>query len=116
MPPALGIKAKPNFFIVGAPKCGTTSLHEYLQRHPDVFMPFFKEPHFFGSDLVRLPLSRQFRAKPGRYLKLFRDARGEKRIGESSPWYLASQRAADEIHAYDPAKRRSSSCCATRSI
>ena len=93
--------AKPNFFIVGAPKCGTTSLHEYLQRHPDVFMPFYKEPHFFGSDLEGSRF-RQFRDQPKRYLRLFRDARGEKRIGESSPWYLYSRRAAEEIHAYDP--------------
>ena len=101
---SLGGRAKPNFFIVGAPKCGTTSLHEYLQRHPDVFMPFFKEPHFFGSDLVGSRF-RQFRGKPDRYLKLFRDALGEKRIGESSPWYLASGRAAEEIHGYDPAAK-----------
>lgn len=94
-------RAKPNFFIVGAPKCGTTSLHEYLQHHPDVFMPFYKEPHFFGSDLEGSRF-RQFRDKPDRYLKLFRDARGEKRIGESSPWYLASQCAAAEIYDYDP--------------
>ncbi|MCY4020540.1 MAG: lysylphosphatidylglycerol synthase domain-containing protein [Chloroflexi bacterium] len=94
-------KAKPNFFIVGAPKCGTTSLHEYLQRHPDVFMPFYKEPHYFGSDLEGSRF-RQFRDQPERYLKLFRDARGEQRIGESSPWYLSSRRAAEEIHAYDP--------------
>ena len=97
----LGGGSKPNFFIVGAPKCGTTSLHEYLQRHPDVFMPYFKEPHFFGSDLEGSRF-RQFRDKPERYLKIFRDVRGERRIGESSPWYLASQRAAAEIHAYDP--------------
>ncbi len=96
-----GSEAKPNFFIVGAPKCGTTSLHEYLQRHPDVFMPFYKEPHYFGSDLEGSRF-RQFRDQPERYLKLFRDARGEKRIGESSPWYLSSRRAAEEIHAYDP--------------
>ena len=101
---ALQGRAKPNFFIVGAPKCGTTSLHEYLQRHPDVFMPFFKEPHFFGADLEGSRF-RQFRGKPDRYLKLFRDARGEKRLGESSPWYLASKRAAEEIHAYDPAAK-----------
>ena len=93
--------AKPNFFIVGAPKCGTTSLHEYLQRHPDVFMPFYKEPHYFGSDLLGSRFE-QFRGRPGRYLKLFRDATGERRIGESSPWYLVSRRAAEEIHAYDP--------------
>ncbi len=98
---ALGDRAKPNFFIVGAPKCGTTSLHEYLQRHPDVFMPYYKEPHFFGSDLEGTRFE-QFRGRPERYLKLFNDARGARRIGESSPWYLVSQRAAAEIHAYDP--------------
>jgi len=94
-------KARPNFFIVGAPKCGTTALHEYLQRHPDVFMPFYKEPHYFGSDLQGSRF-RQFRNNPAKYLKLFQDVRGEARIGESSPWYLASRRAAAEIHAYDP--------------
>ena len=93
--------AKPNFFIVGAPKCGTTSLHEYLQRHPDIFMPFYKEPHFFGADLQGSRFE-QFRGKPQKYLKLFQDVRGESRIGESSPWYLASEEAAQEIYAYDP--------------
>lgn len=92
---------KPNFFIVGAPKCGTTSLHEYLQRHPDVYMPFYKEPHYFGSDLEGSRFM-QFRNNPEKYLKLFRDVRTETRIGESSPWYLVSKNAAKEIKAYDP--------------
>jgi hypothetical protein len=94
-------QAKPNFFIVGAPKCGTTSLHEYLQRHPDVFMPFYKEPHFFGSDLIGSRF-RQFRGKPKKYLRLFKDATTESRIGESSPWYLVSKNAAQEIKSYNP--------------
>lgn len=92
---------KPNFFIVGAPKCGTTSLHEYLQRHPDVYMPFYKEPHYFGSDLMGSRFY-QFRNKPEKYLNLFADVKNEKRIGESSPWYMVSQQAAEEIKAYDP--------------
>ena len=37
----------PNFFIVGAQKAGTTSLHHYLGKHPQVFMSRVKEPHFF---------------------------------------------------------------------
>jgi len=93
--------AKPNFFIVGAPKCGTTSLHEYLQRHPDVYMPFYKEPHFFGSDLIGSRFE-QFRGKPDKYLRLFHDAQSEARIGESSPWYLVSENAAQEIKNYNP--------------
>ena len=95
---------KPNFFIVGAPKCGTTSLHEYLQRHPDAYLPYYKEPHYFGGDLVGTRFM-QFRDQPGKYLKLFRDVRGEARIGESSPWYLASTTAADEIYRYDPSAK-----------
>ena len=41
----------PSFFIVGAPKCGTTSLNDYLRQHPDIFIPERKELHHFGSDL-----------------------------------------------------------------
>ena len=47
--------AKPNFFIVGAPKCGTTALYEYLRPHPNVFMPEIKEPHYFAKDLGTYP-------------------------------------------------------------
>ena len=43
----------PNLFIVGAPKSGTTFLYHYLKQHPDIYFPNFKEPHFFGSDLIR---------------------------------------------------------------
>ncbi len=39
----------PNFLIVGAAKSGTTSLYEYLNQHPDIFLPEFKEPQFFGA-------------------------------------------------------------------
>src|SRR5579862_8662930 len=43
-------KKKPDFFIVGAPKSGTTAMDHYLAAHPDIFMAK-KEIHFFGSDL-----------------------------------------------------------------
>ncbi|OOO02066.1 MAG: hypothetical protein USCGTAYLOR_01737 [Chromatiales bacterium USCg_Taylor] len=46
---------KPNFFIVGAPKCGTTAMHFYLNAHPEIFMSR-KELHYFGSDM-RSPIS-----------------------------------------------------------
>ena len=38
--------ALPNLLIVGAAKSGTTSLHNYLNQHPDIFMCSPKEPHF----------------------------------------------------------------------
>ena len=41
----------PDFYIVGAPKCGTTAMYDYLRQHPQLFMPDRKEPLYFGSDL-----------------------------------------------------------------
>ena len=92
---------KPNLFIVGAPKSGTTALYEYLKVHPEIFMSAYKEPHYFGSDL-RGPRMEQFRGNDRKYLSLFAAATNEKWVGEASIWYLYSQRAAQEIKAYDP--------------
>jgi sulfotransferase family protein len=91
----------PDFFIVGAPKCGTTALNDYLARHPDVFVPERKEIHFFGSDLV-FTSPRIDRAA---YLRLFDRWDGEKRAGEASVWYLGSERAAREILEFNPDAR-----------
>jgi len=41
----------PNFFIVGAPKAGTTSLYYYLDQHPQVYRSAIKEPHFFAAEI-----------------------------------------------------------------
>ncbi len=41
---------KPDFFIVGAPRCGTSSMTHYLGEHPEIYMAR-KEMHVFGSDL-----------------------------------------------------------------
>jgi hypothetical protein len=45
---------RPNLFIAGFAKCGTTELCDYLSQHPDVFLPYEKEPHTFW-DLARFP-------------------------------------------------------------
>lgn len=87
---------KPDFFIVGAPKCGTTALYEYLKSHPEIFMPKVKEIHFFGSDLKFT--NRNIDRKG--YLSLFSSAQNEKRIGEASVWYLYSKKAAEEIRNF----------------
>jgi hypothetical protein len=44
------IDKKPNFFILGAAKAGTTSLYEILAQHPQVYFPFDKEPAYFCDD------------------------------------------------------------------
>lgn len=88
----------PNFFIVGAPKCGTTAMHTYLDQHPDVFMSPFKEPHHFGTD-IQNPFYLRDREQ---YLKLFEAATTERRVGESSVNYLYSKLAAAEIKSTYP--------------
>lgn len=92
---------RPNFFIVGAPKCGTTALYEYLKPHPEIFLPEIKEPYYFGRDMTGT-LFEVYRRSEADYLALFQEAAGEKRIGEASPSYLASKLAPGEIHAFDP--------------
>lgn len=43
-------ETKPDFIIIGAMKCGTTSLHYYLRNHPDIYMPREKELDFFVEE------------------------------------------------------------------
>ncbi len=90
---------RPNFFIVGAPRCGTTAMYRYLQAHPDIFMPQKKEPHFFGRDLDHLPIDV---TDESAYLALFSEVKNEHRVGEASVWYLFSKTAAEEIKAFAP--------------
>lgn len=93
---------KPNFFIVGAPKCGTTALYEYLRPHPNIFMPDIKEPHFFARDMGNYP-----RIKTSEeYARLFaRSTQKHLRTGEASVYYLRSSVAIPNIHAFNPAAR-----------
>ena len=91
-------RPRPDFFIVGAPKCGTTAMYEYLRQHPQVFMPFHKEPLYFGTDLG----SRYGRMSLDEYLALFAGADPGQRVGEASAWYLYSRSAAAEIRDFAP--------------
>lgn len=91
--------AKPNFFIVGAPKCGTTALYEYLRPHPNIFMPEVKEPHFFAKDLGTYPRIKTLEE----YLEIFAESTDEHlRVGEASVYYLRSSVAIANIRAFDP--------------
>ncbi len=95
---------KPNFFIVGAPKCGTSSMYYYLKQHPDIFMSKLKEPHYFSMDL--LSRTHDYRIKNiNTYLKLFANVSNEKRIGEASASYLYSKVAAENIKEFNPNAR-----------
>jgi hypothetical protein len=93
---------RPNFFIVGAPKCGTTWLHAGLARHPDVFMAEKEETNHFATDLLRP--DDPWRSREA-WLALFRAARAERRVGEASVFHLFSREAAANLHAFDPDAR-----------
>ena len=83
----------PNFFIIGAPKSGTTALSEYLRQHPNILFSEPKEPHFFNDDFSHRHID-TFES----YLKCFAQSIGqEQAIGEGSVFYLYSQTAVSNI-------------------
>jgi len=102
---------KPNLFIVGHPKSGTTALYNFLKQHPDIFMCPVKEPNFFCKDFIEESdlfhkqksfyldsWSREQKA----YLSLFANVKSEKIIGECSISYVYSKVAAAEIQKFNP--------------
>ncbi|MCF8095723.1 MAG: sulfotransferase domain-containing protein [Desulfobacteraceae bacterium] len=93
---------RPNFFIIGAPKCGTTSLASWLGEHPNIFMSKPKEPQYFNTDY----------SAPGRpasleeYEKLFKKSSSRhKAVGEATTGYLMSEEAVPNILNYCPSAR-----------
>ena len=80
--------ALPTFFIIGAPKAGTTSLHYYLSHHPEIQMSAIKEPRFFAGPENASPYPRDRIATLDEYEQLFDPAfsvRGESSTGLCSP-------------------------------
>jgi hypothetical protein len=119
----------PNFFIVGAPKAGTTSLYAYLDQHAQVYMSPLKEPHYFADEFHLENFSEEDRPRVAReiralqeylrgdmrqkrfggfvftwedYLRLFQNASDEIAVGEATPCYLWSKSAAGNIAARIP--------------
>lgn len=86
---------KVDFFLIGAPKCGTTALAETLNTHPDVFIPDVKEPHFFCTDWPNF----QRYSTLDSYASIFESG---KINGDASVWYLYSDAAPKDIYSYNP--------------
>jgi hypothetical protein len=82
----------PTFFIIGAAKAGTTSLHFYLDQHPQIQMSAIKEPNYFAgaANGIPYPVGRVDRLEA--YERLF-DSAFEVR-GEASPSYTNAPRRA----------------------
>lgn len=95
----------PNFFIIGAPKAGSTALYDTLSQHPQIYMSPVKEPLFFACEgeppLLAGPLVTLLRRRaiwqPAQYLALFEGVKEERAIGEASVIYLRSPQAAARI-------------------
>jgi len=119
----------PNFFLVGAPKAGTTSLYHYLAQHPEIYMSPIKEPCHFCTEIrpenfsdegragvqaafeeqrkyLQGPMTEQRSGSIGvdwnDYVKLFMNVKTETAIGEASVKYLWSKTAAENIQAKIP--------------
>jgi len=124
------VAPKLNFFLIGAPKAGTTLIHARLAQHPQVFLSPLKEPNHFATDidpsrftpafrantpgdlagyLAQRPLaSRQigFVGDPADYARLFADAGPQHTvIGECSTSYLWSTKAAENVADVHPEAR-----------
>jgi hypothetical protein len=87
----------PDFYLVGAPKCGTSAMYEFLGQHPEIFVPDTKELLLFATDL-----SYPTRLSTEAFLAHFAARRGERRSGTAHTAYLQSTRAAAEIKAARP--------------
>lgn len=88
----------PNFFILGAGRCGTTSLAIALNAHPDVFIPAIKEPSFFASSF-------QWVKDPARYVSLYEPAGASAAVGDASHIYLEDPESPRILQAFFPDAR-----------
>ncbi|WP_230970775.1 sulfotransferase domain-containing protein [Nitrogeniibacter aestuarii] len=92
---------KPNFFLVGAPKSGTTSLANWLEEHPEVCFSKVKEPDYFSTDFVH-----RHGDSLNRYESYFDHATDRHiAVGEGSTGYLRSFNAVPNILSYNSAAR-----------
>ncbi|MGH8202862.1 MAG: sulfotransferase family protein [Steroidobacteraceae bacterium] len=74
-------QARPNLFIIGAMKSGTTTLHEYLDTHPQILMSHEKEPGYFVEELGLC------KGEEWYYSRWERDGGEYRYLGESSTHY-----------------------------
>ena len=98
----------PTFLIIGVQKAGTTSIYNYLNQHPQVYMSPVKETNFFEKDWSKVDpeIMKKKRKKIDtfeKYCQLFQDVTDEIAIGEASPNYLFHyQSSSEQILRYLP--------------
>lgn len=100
----------PNFLIIGTAKAGTTSLHYYLDEHPQIYVSPKPEPMFFAFDGetvdYRGPFDDRYQTlavtRLEDYQALFANVSEERAVGEASPFYLYSAVAPKRIRHHLP--------------
>lgn len=110
------MKVQPHFFIIGAMKAGTTTLHQLLEQHPNIYFPqgetkfftiddFEQQPQFFPY-LNEKWTNHNFELQNEKYWKwyqgLYSDVKNETILGEDAPSYLSSKKAVQRIAEYFP--------------
>ncbi len=96
---------KPDFFIIGSPKAGTTALYAYLANHPEVCMSTDKEPNYFSKEQIEaqaLYYKKKNVKTQDEYLQLFQAKEGNRIAGECSVSYLFYPGVAEKIHQFNP--------------
>lgn len=81
-----------NFYCIGAQKAGTTTIHDILINHPDIFLPSDKEAHFFDFE------SRYSRGITWYLNEFFQSVGNEKIVGSITPEYMFFPKAAKRIY------------------
>jgi hypothetical protein len=99
--PNMNNKMYPNTFIIGAPKCGTTSLARWLSGHPDVFMSNPKEPYYFCRPSLQIGgvHTRE------QYAAIFSRASDERIIAEATTATIYDEQALANVSDFAPDAR-----------
>lgn len=87
------MKNKPNFFLAGWPKSGTTWLYKCFAEHPDVFVTDRDAVHFFSINYFR---------GDKWYERFYQNVKNEKLITDLTPNYILDPDAAERIKKYNP--------------
>lgn len=93
----------PDFYIIGAAKCGTTSLYDYLSYHPDVFSAFGKELHYF-EELHSRGINWYKVCFPTKFEKFFHTNFSHQKFitGEATPRYIDNPHVPKRIKSVTP--------------
>ena len=86
--------SKVDFFIIGAQKSATTSVYNYLAKHPDIYMPEVKENHFFVEDRVYNQGIQHFH-------RFYQSYAEQKVAGGAFVHMFSSKEAPERVHNYN---------------